>query len=225
MAAHKDQASSVISSLQSEVSSEASPMLQFLIRHASVIVLGFFLFIAAIVGYWVYSWHSDKQNTADAKELGALVSIADPERRLAKLEEYLPSAPKSTRATAWFAVMESARALRNYPKLFTAWEAIGKLDPSLKTTAGLGMAAALASQDKYREALDTLDTLLPGLSESDAVLVNTQIVPYAEAIKDYARALKASEALAAAPDTAVDVTFWARKKADLERIVAEASKP
>lgn len=225
MAAKPEQTPSVLTTLQSEVSSEASPMLQFLVRHAVTIVIIFLLFIAAIAGYWIYSWQSGKQSASDARALGAVLVISHPAQRLGKLEEYLASAPESMKGAAWFAAMESARQLNDYPKLYEAWQAISALDPSLKVTAGLGMASALSGQGKAKEALALLDGLSANLSQADSMLVNSQIVSLAEALGDYTRALAACDALTKLPDTIADVNFWTQKKAELELKTARTDKP
>ena len=225
MAAHPEQTPSVLSTLQSEVASEASPMLQFLVRHARVIVIGILLFIVAIIGYWVHSWQAGKQYAADAKELGAIVAISDVKQRVDKLEAYLPSAPQTMKANAWFAVMEGARQLQDYPKVHDAWKAIGALDSSLKVPAGMGMASALAAQNKYKEALAALNSIASGLSPADSIIVNTQIVGYAEVAGDYDRALAACDTLLKQPEAMSDATLWAQKKADLEQKKAGTAKP
>lgn len=225
MAAHPEQTPSVLSTLQSEVAAEASPMLRFLVRHARVIVIGILLFIAAIIGYWIHSWQAGKQSAADARELGAILAVSDAGQRLSKLEAYLAGSSRPLEATAWFAVMEGARQLQDYPRVHDAWKAIGSLDPSLKVPAGMGMASALAAQNKYKEALAALDGVSSGLNQTDAFMVNTQIVIYAEVAGDYDRALAACDTLLKMPEAMPDASLWTQKKADLERKKAEAAKP
>ncbi len=225
MAAHPEQTQSVLSTLQSEVSSEASPMLQLLVRHARAIVIGILLFIVAIAGYWVHSWQAGKQSVADARELGAILIISDAKQRIAKLETYLASAPQSMQGTAWFAIMEGARQLQDHPKAHDAWKAIGALDPSLKVPAAVGMASALAAQAKYKEALAALDGVSAGLNQTDSLLVNSQIAAYAELAGDYDRAIAACETLSKLPEVTAETNIWAQKKTELERKKAGAAKP
>lgn len=225
MAVKPEPTPSVLTTLQSEVASEASPMLQFLVRHARVIVIGILLFIVAIIGYWVHSWQAGKQYAADAKELGAIVAMSDVKQRLDKLEAYLPSAPQKMKANALFAVMEGARQLQDYPKVHDAWKAIGALDPSLKVPAGMGMASALAAQNKFKEAMASLDSISSGLSQIDSTIINTQLVGYAELAGDYDRAIATCDALLKSPEVTQDANFWVQKKAALEQKKAGAAKP
>ena len=225
MAAHPQQTPSVFSTLQSEVAAEASPMLQFLIMHARSIVIGILLFIVAIVAYWVYSWQADKQKAADAKELGTILTIIEAGQRANRLEAYLVSSPQSLKATAWFALIESARQLQDYPRVHNAWQALGKLDPALKIPAGMGMASALAAQNKFKEALVALDSISAQLSQADAFIVNTHVALYAEVAGDYDRARAACDILLNLPEVAQDARFWTQKKSELEQKMTGKSKP
>ena len=225
MAAHPEQAPSLLTTLQAEVASEASPVLRFLVRHARVIVIGLLLFIIAIAGYWVHSWQADKQKAADARELGAILIISDARQRVNKLEAYLASAPQSLKATVCFAMMESARQLQDYPKVYSAWYAIGALNPSLKVTAGMGMASALAAQNQFKEALTVLDGVSVGANQAEAMIVNTQIALYAEVAGEYDRALAACDTLLTLDRAMPDARIWTQKKAELEQKKAGAAKP
>lgn len=224
MAAQPEQTSSVLSTLQAEVSAEASPMLQFLARHARSIVIVFLLFIAAIIGYWVYSWQSGKQTSADIRELGSLLIITDPTTRLSKLDDYLRSAPEKMRPSAWFAALEAAREAGNQEKVRSAWQAIATLDAKLGNMAALGTASSLASQDKYQEAAAVLAKAVAGAKGAEAALLNMQLVLYAEVAGDYKRALEACDALVRLQDESVESRFWEQKKAALEQKTA-AVKP
>ena len=225
MAVKPEPTPSVLTTLQSEVASEASPMLQFLVSHARTIVIGILLFIVAIAGYWVYSWQAGKQDAVAARDLGGILILSDAGQRLSKLEAYLPSAPKALKGTVLFAMMESAAQLKDYPKLQAVWQAIGDLDPNLKTTAALGTASALAEQGKYKEAAAALNGLDLGANTIDALLVNTQIAAYAEAASDYDRAIAACDTLLKLPEASQDANLWAQKKAVLEQKKAGAAKP
>ena len=199
-------------------------MLQLLVRHARSIVIGILLFIVAIAGYWIYSWQAGKQSAAAARELGAILIVSDTKPRIANLETYLASAPQSMKGTAWFAIMEGARQLQDYPKVYEAWKAIGALEPGLKVPSGLGMSSALAAQSKSKEAVAALDGIAAGLNPADSLLVTSQIAAYAELAGDYNSAIAACDTLSKLPEAAAEAGVWAQKKAELERKKAEAAK-
>ena len=207
----------LVGSIQSEVATEASPLMAFLLTHARKIALALVVFIVAIAGYWVYEWQQGKTRVEDAKALGQIMVISDPAMRLEKLEGFIANAPASVRRAAWFGVMEASLALGDNEKLYNAWREIRGIDSSLKVTATLGMANAKAAQANYAEALTLLDGIAPGLSGADLINVNTRIVLLSELTGDYSRAIRACDAIIGAPEIGEEVKFWVQKKAALQQ--------
>lgn len=217
------QPDSLVSSLQSEVALEASPLLAFLVTHAAKIAVGIVLFILAIGGYWFYSSHMENRRVEESKALGQLMIISDPRMRLEKLEAFLPDAPASVQGAAWFAVLDASIALQDNDKIYAAWERISKLDPNMAVPAALGMSSALAAEGKNKEALTVLEGLALTPQSLDFFNVQTHIALLSELLGDYKRAAAASDALSSAPG--IDPNegkFWAQKKAELESRSADA---
>jgi tetratricopeptide (TPR) repeat protein len=208
---------SLIGSIQGEVATEASPLLQFLIDHARLIVLGVLLFLLAIGGYWLYDARQTRLRDELRLEFGRLITSRHGQDRLAALEEYLKTAPSALHAAAWFAMAETAREVRDSAREYAAWERIAALDPSLRVTATLAMAEALAAQEKRREALDLLEALVPGLPSQDSSAVNERLVFLAESLGDFDRAIVACEAVMAGGSPAGNADFWTRKIALLRQ--------
>jgi tetratricopeptide (TPR) repeat protein len=218
------QPDSLVSSLQSEVAVDASPLLTFLVAHARKLALGIVLFLVAIVGYWGYASHAESRRAEELKSLGPILIISDPKLRLEKLEAFLSTAPASMQGTVWFEVLHAASQLQDYEKTYTAWKNVRQLGESMAVPAGVGMANALAAQGKYREALDVLENISPVPRNSDALLVQSHIVFLAEVLGDYSRAALACDAMlstaGANPDEA---GIWSQKKVELEKKAAEAT--
>ncbi len=207
-------------SLQSEVSTEASPLLQFLINNAKAIAFGIGLFILAIIGFWVYEWRQGKQTMAEQREFGAIVVTADPAARLKALDAYVAKAPASMHNAAWFAIAEAAQQTGDQQKAYAAWEQIAKIDARLKTPATMGMARALMAQDKNKEALALLEGISGATDPYDKEQINRQITFLAESQGDYARAVAACDTVLNNPGANVDTNYWAQKKAALEQKIA-----
>ena len=220
MAVKPEHAPSLIDSLQSEVATEASPMMQFLVNHARTIALGIVVFIVAIAGYWVYSWNSGKQQTAALQELGRVIVIADASERLKALDAYLASAPAATKNAVLFAQAEAAQELKDYARAYSAWEAISKIDPTVKVTGTFGMVQALIAQEKYKEALGLLEGISSKTNVADVVNVNSQIIVIAENLGDYKRAIAACDTILSQPELVTDMNLWSQKKAALEQEAA-----
>jgi tetratricopeptide (TPR) repeat protein len=219
------QPDSLVSSLQSEVAVEASPLLTFLVAHARKLAFGLVLCIVAIGGYWAYSSQSESRRAEELKALGPILVISDPQTRLEKLEAFLPTAPASVRGAAWFAVLDAASQLENQEKIHTAWSNIRNLGESMVVPAGMGMANALAAQGKYREALDVLEGLSLAPNNPEALAVQSHILLLAEILEDYPRAIVACDALLSTPGADPnEAGIWSQKKAELEKKAAGAVK-
>ena len=218
--------SGLVDSLQADVAAEASPLMLFLIEHARKIAIALVLFILLIIGYWFYSSHKDKVAVADAQRLGAILIISDPAMRLERLEAFVQNVPAGLRNEAWFALAAAATQMQDYAKAYTAWENIRGFDPVLRGTASLGMANALAQQEKHAEALGVLNAALPGLQGPEAINANMRIILLAEVIGDYARAIAACDAILATPEAAADpgaMSRFGQKKAELEEKLSAAN--
>lgn len=215
----------LVGSLQSEVATEASPLMSFLITHARKIALILVIFILAIVGYSFYSWHADGKRAEESKELGKLLVISDPAMRMEKLEAFIGNAPDSVRRSAWFAILDAAEQLQDNDKIVNAWKRIGEMDDAMKVPAALGAAKNLANQEKYAEALQTLeDAAKRKLAPSDLLSVNTRIALLAEVTGDIPRALAACDAIINEPALSNETKFWIQKRAGLEKQLSESPK-
>lgn len=205
----------LVDSLQSEVASEASPLLNALINNARFIVMGLVLFLVAIAGYWIYSSQAQKQTQADLRALGEILVISDPAKRLERLEAYAPGAPGSVRHQAWFSVMEAATELGKHDKAFDAWKVISEFGGEMKATGCMGMANSLAAQGKLQEAVDLLASRVSGFSGQEALNMQQRIASLAEAAGDTKRALAACDAIINAPEASDAAKIWRQKRASL----------
>ncbi|MDL2316189.1 tetratricopeptide repeat protein [Desulfovibrio sp. OttesenSCG-928-A18] len=217
MSAKPEQSASLMGSLQSEVATEASPLMLFLIRHARTIAIVFVLCIVAIIAWWIYSWQADKTRASDIMKLGGMISISDPASRLEKLEAFAPQAPDSVQKAVWFAILDAATELKDQERIYTAWSHIAGFDKSVKATATLGMANALAEQEKYAQAIEVLEQSLPGLAKDDAANIRIRIAYLAELTGDYQKVLSCADAIVANPGELTNVNYWVQKKADVSR--------
>lgn len=214
----------LLDSLQSEVAGEASPLLEFLLHHAGLIIAGVVLFIIVIAGFGAYNHFSGKAEKEAQNELGSIVVIPDHQKRLVALEAYMPKATAGTRATALFTLAETALAVENYDKAVEAWTAVAKLDKALRIPAGYGLARALTAQGKNKEAMAVYEDLLNGITKHDILPVNTEIAWLAESTGDYKRALAAVESILSSPVvSAQDLKIWTIKAAELRTQINKAS--
>lgn len=187
----------LLDSLQSEVAPEASPLLNFLMKHTRIIILAFVLIVVAIGGYMYYSHKTHTASLSQQQELGKILVIADPVARLTGLENYLIGAPASLKNQTMLAIIQSAMELNNTGKVLEMWERLGKEDKNFSYLSAIGTASALADTGKYAEAMTIYEGLLPQAAVSERPLINRSILNYAEILGDTKRAIQACEALLA----------------------------
>ncbi|MDR0827940.1 MAG: hypothetical protein LBN33_08730 [Desulfovibrio sp.] len=223
LAAKPESPDSLVDSLQSEVASEASPLLRFLLARARLIATAAVILIACGAGYRFHAARTESRIAEETESLGRILVISSPVMRLEKLEAFLADAPASVKSGAWLAIMEAANLTGDNEKIYKAWEWISKAEPSLKVPAAMGMSGALAAQEKYREAIDALEAVAGGLKGGEAGNVYSRMVILAELLGDYKRAVAACDSLAGAGGDTADAMFWTQKKLDLEEKIAKTN--
>ncbi|MDR2801535.1 MAG: hypothetical protein LBB52_09795 [Desulfovibrio sp.] len=200
-------------SLQSEVADEASPLLRFITARARLLIAALALVIISVTGYRLYAAQVAKQAAEEAETLGRILVISNPAMRLEQLEAHAAKAPPSSQTAVWLAIVETASQIPDHAKVLTAWE---KVSPVFKVQAAMGMAGALAAQEKYREAVEALENVAPGLKGAEAGMVYSRIVILTELLGDYKRAVAACDALINQPGFSAGSEIWVQKKFELE---------
>lgn len=183
----------IFDSLQAEIAPEASPLLDFLKKNTSAIILCFTVLVLIVAGYLYYSHKSHSANLAQQQELGKLLVIHDPEARFESLEKYLAEAPAVLKNQTMLAMLQTAVETGKNDKVLELWEKLGKQDSNLSQLSAIGTATALAESGKYAEALAIHEGLLSQVTAAERPFINRSILNYAEVLGDNARAIKACE--------------------------------
>lgn len=204
----------LLDSIQSEVSKEASPMLEFLVNHARKI----FIFLAAlivliiVVGVFNYS-AGNKQREAE-EALGKILVMPESSSKLAALEEFSLGAPKDMQTAVFMAIAHSAVLQNNMEKAVEAWGKVAaSADAPTRFAAGIAQATALAAQDKVEEAIIQLETLLVSAPAEAKSMINAQIVDLAERSGNWDKAIAASDAILTQMGGAQGREVWEQRKA------------
>lgn len=225
MAQNNNQKSSLLDSLQSEVSHEASPLLQFITKHARTIVIIFVLFIVAIIANWIYSRYARSATMERRMDVGKILVMTDHNARMAALDKYLETSPKEMRTQILFAVMESAIATENFEKASTIWLELGKEKKGLDFLSKMGAAQAFAAQEKYSEAIGIYEGLVEKAKDQQKEIINREILSLSELSGNLVRAVQACEALLADPMTTdSDRSAWSQKLAALRLKIQAGEK-
>ncbi len=225
MAAKPKQEPSFLGDIEKEVSAEASPLLQFLVRHARLIVLVIVFLAVIIAGYGIYKWRAGASMKEARNELGMISITRDPALRYQKLDAFLGAAPAQLRTPILLDQAKAALEMGDRAKAEQAWAALqAENKPETAVLAGRGRAQLLLEDGKKAEALAVLEGLLPQAGEQGRIVLNTQIVLVAESMGDYQRALKACDDVLSIPQMGGSPVLWQQKAADLRRKIAETEK-
>ncbi len=195
MTTQDKQERNILDSIQAEVGKDTSTLLEFLTNHAQTIIAGIVLFIVIICGYWFYSSYAAKRTMTEQQEFSQVLEKATEQSKIADIQNYLKTAPKSTTATALITLAMEAQNAKNYEVALETWEKISQTLPEIKVEASLGMAQALTSMEQGKKAIETLEAILPKLDNLYIINVNSQIATIAENLGDAPRAITAYEAL------------------------------
>lgn len=220
MAEQQPKNTTLLDQMSSEVTPATSPLLNFLVNNARMIVIVLAICLAITGGYGIYAWQAGR-NVAEAQNsLAAVLVIRDDAARLAKLKEFSATAPEVMQKGLTLSIAHAAMQAKDYAAAFTAWDALAK-DPKddLYITAIIGKAESLSLQDKAADALALLDGMSISPDNDAYGIVNSLIVSVAEQAGNMDRAIKACENLIAgmATRSPEEAEYW-RQKADALRL-------
>lgn len=214
---HPLQQAGMMGELQSEVSVEAAPLLQFIMKHVGLVVGVVLLLIAGIIATGIYQWHSagslrDAQLAMGKILTGRLVG-AD---RVAALEALDKSVPDSMRIGLWLEVASAAREAEDYTKAAAAFARVGQLDKSpLGITAVLNQSDMLIKAGNPAQALSVLEPLAASAPESMRLTVQESLAGAAEAAGNAQKAVEVYKAMMASGQTQ-DIAYYKARIAALE---------
>lgn len=184
--------SSLLGSLQGEVSTEATPILQFVLDNvraiAGIIVL--LVLMVIVAGGW--RWHAKNTQQTAQNELGMILVTKQGPDRIAALQTFAAKAPASVRSAAYLELAATAMLLRDYGK---AAEAYAKIEgeTGLGIVSTVSEASALIESGKPAEALVLLEKIEPTAPEGVRNFIRSHLAVAAEAAGDYQKALSACE--------------------------------
>ncbi len=168
----------LLSEIQTETSSEAAPLLNFLTTHALKIIGFLALFVLAVGGFGAYKWYDGNKLEQAQATLASITMDKKGEDRLNALEDFLKVAPKELQVTILLNMAVSAMQDQSYTKAADFYGRIVKIEN--KTAVGflctLNQAQALMFDNKNKEALPILQTLLAQMSDGQKLLIQQSIV-------------------------------------------------
>jgi hypothetical protein len=189
----------ILGELQSEVSVEAAPLLQYIARHAAVIMVSLGLFAASVVGVGAWQWYASKRDEEAQTQFSRLLLQPQGTARVSALESFAATAPESVRLAAWMELGLAALAEKDAAKASAAFARVAALDRDkpFGAVAALSEAQTLMQAGKAAEALALLEPLENTVHENMRVQVRGLIALNAWQAGKADRAVKAYEDLLA----------------------------
>ena len=191
--------SDLLQELQSEVTHEAAPLLQFLLKHAVTIMVLLGLFLLVLVGMGAYKWYAGKSVIEGQDALARIMLTTQGAPRVTALEKYAREAPARLRVAVLLELADAAMQEKAYAKAAAAYEkaAAEDADGAAGLLASFNHGQALLADGKADAALSVLNALLPRLEANAARNVLPVQAAAALAANKPEQALKSFETLAA----------------------------
>lgn len=189
----------LLEELQSEVSTEAAPLLRFIARHARLIMTLLALFVVFVVGFGVLQWQTGKRDEEAQLELYRLSAQPRSAAAVAALERFAESAPGSVRPAALMELGHAALTAGDAEKAAAAYGRVATEDANgaLGEIAAQAQARSLLKAGRAAEALGLLETLENTAAENLRPQVRILLAEAAQAAGKPDRAVQAYAALLA----------------------------
>ncbi len=204
----------LLNEIQTEVSNEAAPFLEFLTKHAISIMCILGIFVLAVAGLGAYNWHQDNTMEKAQAELATITSTTKGDDQVAALEAFLAKAPKDLHIAIVLSQADACMAEKSYEKAATYYAKLATMDANgaVGLLAGLNQAQALITADKPKDAVPILEALIPKAPEGYAVVIQQTLAEAALQSEDFAKAQATLEALANASMGAVAEVYRFRAR-------------
>lgn len=189
----------ILNELQSEVSTEAAPLLQFILKHAGLIMTALGLCALLLAGGASYRWYAARSTAEAQNQLATLTMMAGSPEKVAALDQFVAQAPESVRLAAMLELANAALAVNNLDKATEAFAMLQKSDTAqpLGNIAALNEAQTLMRVGKFDAALEVMEALSSTVSEENRTFINSILAETAQAAGKTARAITVYDQLAA----------------------------
>ncbi len=188
----------ILNELQTEISNEAAPLLQFLTEHALKIMLVLGLFVVAVAGLGAYNWHQESVMEEAQAELHTIALTQDSAQRVSALEAFLATAPESLQSSVYLSLAQVHMQEKNYAKAAESYAQLAQRNAgtALALVSSLNQGQALILAGKGKEAVQVLEPLVADVPTTQNTIAQQALAEAALLSGDTAKAKAAFEAIA-----------------------------
>ena len=216
---------SLLRDIESEVTQETRPLLQFIVNNAKLIIGVVVGLLAALAVAGAWRWHTQSQQEALQGELGQIMHQRPAPEQLDTLEKLAKDAPARLQAAVYAVEAQSALAQQNYAKAAEAYGRVARslADMPLGVLGSVNEAASLFGAGKFDEGLKILEPIAAKLPKEASMQVRAMLGEAA------AKAGKADLAASAFEQVAVQseglMADYYRARAKEVRMLKQAEEP
>ncbi len=188
----------ILNEIQTEISNEAAPLLDFLTAHAVKIMMVLGLFVAAVGGLGAYNWHQNSLLEDAQSQLHTIVQTKQGTDRVTALEAFLSEAPQSLHSAVLLHTAEASMAADAFDKAAAAYGQLADLhvDGATSILSSLNQGQALILAGKGTAAVGILEDLVSKVPTEQAIIIQQALAEAALLSGDTAKAKAAFEAMA-----------------------------
>ncbi len=188
----------ILNELQTEISNEAAPLLQFLTEHALKIMLVLGLFVLVVAGVGFYNWQQQSALEDAQSQLHSINLEQDATKRTQALEAFLEKSPESLHNSIYLSLSEVYMQEKNYAKAAEVYGMIAHANTqkAVGILSALNQGQALILAGKGKEAVAVLETLVAEVPTAENTIVQQALAEAALMSGDLDKAKAAFEAIA-----------------------------
>ncbi|MDR2056391.1 MAG: hypothetical protein LBQ10_11075 [Desulfovibrio sp.] len=151
-------APSLLDEIQTETSAESTPLLRFILRHASVIAGLVVCFLLLVAGTGIWQWRDSAKSAEVTDELARITMTGRGESRVAALTALALSAPEKAKLAVYMTLGQSAVESGDYAAAAAAYADAARQGGkgAFGTAAMIAQACALLRDGKSADAVNLL---------------------------------------------------------------------
>lgn len=207
--------------LKAETSKEAAPLLEFVLKHIRVIILGIIVFIILAVAFGVWQWKVDTAFKEANSTFVTITDMQDPAQKIEALKSLAKTAPKDLKLPILLEEASAAAQVKQFDLAITSLREAIELtkDTAFALSLHFALADVYVTANKPEEALKLMDELAKTAPEALKNSLLEERALLSESIGNKEKAISCYQELIAAstPETASTNAFYQSRIDELSK--------